>query len=121
MTLASLIESDVSDVFFNTNDFAVTVTYTRGGHTISISAIVEPSLYDNEQALGVTRVETRGYLLKAEDLVFGTDTGLPQYGDTITEGSRTYIIPKSKDTVPYEYADENRYIVRVNTAFMRKS
>lgn len=121
MSLADLIESDLDDVFFNTSEFAVTVTYTRGGHTISIPAIVEPSLFDNDQSIGITKVETRGYLLQASDLVFGEATTLPEYGDRIIEGSRTYIVPKSRDNLPYEFADENRLMIRVNTTFLTKT
>lgn len=121
MTLASLIESDVEDVFFNTSDFAVTVTYTRGAASVSLTAIVEPSLFDNNQSLGITRVETRGYLIPASDLILSGSATLPIAGDKITEGTRTYIIPKSKDEPTYEYADENRLILRVNTTYNSKT
>lgn len=120
MSLASQIASDVSDVFMNTSDFAVTVTYTRGGHTIQIPAIVEPSLFNNDQSLGITKVETRRYLVEASTLVFGETVTLPEYGDKITENDRTYIVPKSRDNLPYEYADEDRHLVRINTTFLSK-
>lgn len=121
MTLASQIVSDVEDVFFNTSDFAVSVTYTRGASSVTLTAIVEPSLFDNNQALGITRVETRGYLIPASDLILGGSATLPIAGDKITEGTRTYIVPKTRDEPTYEYADENRLILRVNTTYNSKT
>jgi len=117
LTLATQIVADVSDVFLNTSDFAVAITYARGLATVALTAIVEPSEFDNVTAFGstATRVESRAYLIKASTLILSTVLTLPQIGDTITEGDNVYVIPKGSDRPRYEYADENRLMIRVNT------
>lgn len=115
MTLAQQIMDDVSDVFFNTDDFAVAITYTRGAYTAAPTAIVEPNIFDELTVLGATKVETRGFLIKADTLILNGSLTLPQIGDTITEGANVFIVPKGHDRPRYEYADENRLILRVNT------
>lgn len=115
MSLASVIAADVTAVFFNTDDFAVSITYTRALESVELTAIVEPSRFEMFTELGATRVERRGYLIKASTLNFGSGVTLPQIGDTITEGSNVYIVPKGTELPRYEYTDEDRLILRVNT------
>lgn len=117
MTLAAQIAADVSRVFFNTNDFAVNVTYSRGAASVPLVAIVAPQITDNipELSAGVTRIEKRSYLIEASKLILSGSLTLPQIGDTITEGTNVFIVPKSNNQPRNEYADENRLTIRVNT------
>ena len=116
MTLAAQIEADIADVFMNTDDFGVAITYTRGGASVALTALVEPSQFDNfSEEGGATTVERRGYLIEASTLILSGSVTLPQIGDTITEGGNVYIVPKRTDGPRYEYQDENRLILRVNT------
>ena len=113
--LSDVIADDVSDVFFNTDDFAVSITYTRGNHSAALIAIVEPDLFEQLTTLGATKIEQRSYLIKADTLIINGSLTLPQIGDTITEGANVFIVPKGNDRPRHEYADENRLILRVNT------
>lgn len=114
-TLSDVIEGHVSAVFMNVEHFAVSITYTRGNQSVPLLAIVEPSLIENQTELGITKTETRGFLIETSKLEFGDGVTQPQIGDLITDGGRTYIVPKSSDRPRWEYADEDRLIIRVNT------
>lgn len=116
MSLADQIIADVSAVFVNTADFAVSITYKRNGASVALTAIVEPSLFSTigEQA-GAVNVERRAYLIEASTLILNSQLTLPQEGDTITEAGNVYVIPKRTEGPRYEYADENRLLLRVNT------
>lgn len=116
MSLATQIIADVPTVFMQTADFAVSITYKRGGYSVTLTAIVEPSLFSNigEQG-GSTNVERRSYLIQASTLILNSSLTLPQEGDVIEEGSNVYAIPRRTDGPRYEYADENRLMLKINT------
>lgn len=115
-TLADVISEHVGAVFLNTDHFAVDITYTRGASSVELKALVEPSIFDNlTDDGGATKTERRGYLIEASKLILSGVVTLPQIGDLITEGSYVYVIPKRTEGVRYEYADENRLLLRVNT------
>lgn len=76
MTLKTQMTTDLS-VFFNTDDFAKTVTYTPAGESgANITAIFEP-LSDGEN-MSADRTVKRGYLY-----IQSTDIEGPAYGDTV--------------------------------------
>lgn len=114
-SLSDVIEGHISTVFMNQEHFAVAITYRRGPDTAALTAIVEPNEFDELTTLGATKIERRGYLIEASTLILNGSQTLPQIGDTITEGANIYIVPKGHELPRYEYADENRLILRVNT------
>ena len=118
MSLATQIETDVADVFMNTDEFAVEITYTRCGDSVTVNAMVEPSQFPSlGDEGGATKYETRGFLVESSTLVLSGVATTPEIGDTITEGTRVYIVPKKTDGPRWEYADENRLLIRVNTTY----
>ena len=118
MSLATQIVADVAGVFMNTADFAVAITYERRGATVAVNAMVEPSQFPSlGDEGGATKYETRGYLIESSMLILGGTVVVPEIGDTITEGTRVYIVPKKTDGPRWEYADENRLLIRVNTTY----
>ena len=115
MTLAAQIVADVPTVFFNTSDFAVAITYTRGSNSASLVAIVSDEQAENLTDLGATRIDVRTYQIEASTLDLGNGLIKPMAGDLITEGSSVFIVPKSAAIPRWSYADEDRLILRVNT------
>jgi hypothetical protein len=114
-TLSDVIEGHVSTVFMNAEHFAVAITYTRGATSVSLTAIVEPNQFDQLTELGATKTERRGFLIETSTLDLGSGVTQPQIGDLITDAGRTYIVPKQSELPRWEYADEDRLMIRVNT------
>jgi hypothetical protein len=118
MSLATQIVADVAGVFMNADHFAVAITYERRGATVTVNAMVEPSQFPSlGDEGGATKYETRGYLIESSTLIIEGVATTPEIGDTITEGTRVYIVPKKTDGPRWEYADENRLLIRVNTTY----
>ena len=84
MTFKEQLTTDLS-VFFNTDEFAETITYTpSGGSPVSIPAIInrdaplqEPYIRGENTAISEIMVKT-------------SDVSNPQYGDTFTFDSETW-------------------------------
>lgn len=115
MTLATQIAADVSDVFLNTSDFATTITYQRGGATLTLTALVGVSEFEVVESFGITRMESRDYMIEPSELDFGHGVTLPQRGDVITEGANKYIVSAPAGAPVFVYADENRTLLSVHT------
>lgn len=81
MTLKDLIESDVAEVFFNTDEFAERVTYHQGDlEAISIDAIPETIEMESLGTEGyVATVEQAAWQIPASQL----GSVLPRDGDKI--------------------------------------
>ena len=84
MTLKTQMTSDLS-IFFNTDEFAESVTYTpKGGAGSTISAIVERN--DPFQEPYIRGEKTATALIQVKK----ADVASPQYGDTFTFDSQTW-------------------------------
>lgn len=94
------IASDVENVFFNTNEFAILVTLARGViTTASVAAIVESRSYDVTSLEGIpTAVQSYDFDLATSAYAFESTTETPQVGDVITNagGERFEVMPMSK-------------------------
>lgn len=122
MTLAQQMASDVSSVFLNTDDFAVTIEYRRGADQITLTALVGSSQFDVvDSEAGVVRVETRDYLIQPNNLTFGRGIVLPRRGDEITEGGATYRVTEQSGTPAYSFDDETRQLMKVHTVLQRNA
>lgn len=116
MTLAEQVVDDVENVFLNTDDFGVSITYARGENSTSaFVALVSSSVFETSTEFGIKRVETRDYSFKPSRLVISATLTLPQRGDKITEGSRVYLVTDPSGQPCYGYDDENRAMMRVHT------
>jgi hypothetical protein len=96
------------------------VTYQRG----ALEAVVRATVGRTEFELaddhgGVTRFESRDFLILAADLVLGATATLPQYGDHIveTQGALTFIYQVlDQDGRPlYRFSDPYRKLLRIHT------
>jgi hypothetical protein len=64
-----------------------TVTYTRGGDEVELTATVGESAWDVADGNGMlTTFASRDYIVDADDLTIG----LPERGDKITDGDDVY-------------------------------
>ena len=63
------------------------VTYSRGGDSVAITASVGRSSFDVDDGHGMLRFETRDYIVRMDALVLGGVATLPRRGDRITEAS----------------------------------
>ncbi len=115
MSLADQITADVSAVFMDTADFAVSITYKRGTASATLTAMVDQTAFPMFNDIGSTRVEQRVFLIEASTLDLGSGVTLPKVGDKITQGSNVYVIPHGESRPAYEYQDENRLLLRVYT------
>lgn len=75
----------------------VTVTYSRGADTVSLTAVPGRTRYESNVPSGVvTEFQTRDYIIKAADLILAGSVTLPQDGDQITD------VDAAGDDVVYE-------------------
>ena len=110
-TLAELIESDVDDVFFNTDEFAETCTYWQGKADISITAIpkmVEYEVVGDEGHL--TKVTRTDWSIPAADL-----TVTPRAGDRIERASGAVYEVVPIDKRPIAETDVSGHVIVVHT------
>lgn len=82
MTLKTQIESDVSAVFLETDDFAETVTYIpKGGKDRSVKAIVDRSVRPVQDQFGIWQ-DRVAEVLVSKDATDGI-AAIPEYGSSL--------------------------------------
>ena len=97
------------------------VTYTRGGVSASVAAMVGLSTWESVDAGGgiLERVETRDYIIRVADLRLDGTAVEPAAGDRIAEsiGSQTvtYEVMAPADEQPWRYADGYAQQYRIHT------
>ena len=98
---------------------SVTVTYRRVAATVSVSAIIGRTLFENEDEYNVTREKIRDFLILQADLILSGSATTPQKGDQIdeTRGSTvyTYAVLELNGQPPYEDADDYHKAFRIHT------
>lgn len=78
------------------SDAAGSITYTRGGQSVTLSATIGQTEFNEQDTEGfITRVESQDFIVTAEDLVLDSTQTLPRKGDVITRvdpdgATRTY-------------------------------
>ena len=97
-----------------------TVTYHRGLFEVEVQASIGKTIFEVDDGTGVLeKVESRDFLILAEDLVLNTVRTLPQRGDRIreTDGETVYVYevlaPGKKPH--YRFSDLNRKTLRIHT------
>jgi hypothetical protein len=115
MSLSTLMAADVDNVLLNTDEFAVTVTYSRGASSVTITAVVQASVFEVSNEFGVTRIESRDYVIKPSSLNFGSGVTVPIRGDLITEGGNVYIVTAPDGAPVYGYDNFQRLLLKVHT------
>ncbi len=96
------------------------VTYQRGSGEVELAATVGRTVFEqDDHAGGLTRIESRDFLIRAADLVLAAETTLPQPGDRIIEtdsiATYTYEVMAPGTEPPWRYSDVNRSTLRIHT------
>lgn len=115
MTLRDQISSDIDTVFFNTDDFAVPITYRRGGASLALTAIVGSSVAESANDSGWTQVRIRDYVIKSSAFDFGTGITKPKVGDRIIDNGVAYIVTQINGGHEWQYDDEDHLLLRIHT------
>ncbi|MCL4199601.1 MAG: hypothetical protein KJZ69_19060 [Phycisphaerales bacterium] len=97
-----------------------TVTYQRGGSEVEVQATIGRTVFEqDDHAGGLTRIESRDFLIRAADLVLAAETTLPHPGDRIIEtdaiAAYTYEVMAPGTEPPWRYSDVNRLTLRIHT------
>lgn len=100
-----------------------TVTYRRGEASVELQATIGRTEHEVENGYGVLqKVETRDFLVRAEDLVLNGSAVLPNRGDRIIEShgeaALTYEVmaPGTRSgSSHFKYADAYRHSLRIHT------
>ena len=97
-----------------------TVTYVRDALSAEVSAAIGRTVFEVVDAHGIIeRVESRDFLIPAEQLVLANAETLPQRGDRIREsaGGAVYVyeIMAPGAEPPWRYSDPYRKTLRVHT------
>lgn len=94
----------------------VTITYTRGPNSVSVTATVGRTEYEREEASGVVlRFESRDFIVEADDLILNSVTVKPQDGDKIVYNGETYEVLSLDGARPYEPTDNYETQWRIHT------
>lgn len=97
------------------------LVYSRGVHSVTLTAIPGKTLLQLNDDLGGVRVEwtDRDYLITASELILNGSVTLPQRGDQIREviGSQTkvYEVTAPGPEPVWRWSDEGQQVLRVHT------
>ena len=95
------------------------VTYSRGGDSVAITASVGRSSFDVDDGHGMLRFETRDYIVRMDALVMGGVATLPRRGDRITEASTAgdvaYEVVSVAGSPEWRPCDSSRVLIRIHT------
>lgn len=96
------------------------VTYQRGVNEVELAATIGRTVFEqDDHAGGLTRIESRDFLIRAADLVLAGNVTLPQPGDRIIEtdaiATYTYEVMAPGSEPPWRYSDMNRATLRIHT------
>ncbi len=96
------------------------VTYQRASNEVEVQATIGRTVFEqDDHAGGLTRIESRDFLIRATDLVLGSEVTLPQPGDRIIEtdaiATYTYEVMAPGLEPPWRYSDVNRLTLRIHT------
>lgn len=98
---------------------SVTVTYRRAAATVSVSAVIGRTLFDNADEFNVVREKTRDYIILQADLILSGAAVKPVKADEIDETRGgvvyTYAVLEDGDSPPYEDADDYHKAFRIHT------
>ncbi|MCC6910069.1 MAG: hypothetical protein IT430_19210 [Phycisphaerales bacterium] len=97
-----------------------TVKYLRASNEVELAATIGRTVFEqDDHAGGLTRIESRDFLIRAADLVLAAETTLPQPGDRIIEtdaiATYTYEVMAPGSEPPWRYSDVNRLTLRIHT------
>lgn len=96
------------------------VTYRRGSDEVTLPATVGKTVFEQADLSGlIQRIESRDFLLRAEDLMLGGQATTPRSGDQVREPQATavhvYEVMAPGNEPPFRYSDPFRRTLRVHT------
>ena len=96
------------------------VTYHRGLFDVAVQATIGKTVFEIDDGTGILeKVESRDFLILAEDLVLNTVRTLPKRGDRIreTDDDTVYVyeVLAPGREPHYRFSDANRKTLRVHT------
>lgn len=97
-----------------------TVTYQRGTSSVELQATLGQTSFEQSDEYGIVqKVESRDFLVRADDLVLDGETVLPRAGDIIrdTNGANVFVCEVSApgNEPPFRYSDPYRKALRIHT------
>lgn len=98
----------------------VTITYTRGANSVSITATVSMHEYDVIDTDGVvTAVTSRDYVIHSADLILAAVEVLPRAGDRIAETidgtAETFEVMPLAGTRAFDPVDPDSVLLKIHT------
>lgn len=112
--LSDVIAADIDDVFLNTDEFAVEITYSRRGSPVRLSAIQDSSMFESSNQFGITQTKTKDFLIEVAALIIAGELTEPAKGDVICLGNKTYVVTAQPGGRPDEYDDDDELMWRVH-------
>lgn len=92
------------------------VVYARGTDSVTLAATVGRTEFEAEDEYGrVVRTVSRDYLVRAQDLVIGGETVLPEPGDRITDGDAVFEVMSPTGEPEWRWSDTIRKTLRIHT------
>lgn len=96
------------------------VTYRRAADEVTLSATAGRTIFEQADDRGlVSRIESRDFLVRAEDLVLAGATVLPKAGDSVRESQdgRTFVyeVMAPGGEPPFRFSDPYRRTLRIHT------
>lgn len=96
------------------------IIYRRGSDAVPLMATIGRTVFRIDNAYGIPeRIESRDFLIRAQDLVFGAVKVLPQRGDQIDEirddTTYTYEVMAPGKEPHWRWSDSFRQTIRVHT------
>jgi len=96
------------------------VVYSRGSASVTLLATIGRTEFEQTDQYGVVhRIESRDYLVTAEDLVLDGQLTTPKAGDQIRESdgavTRVYAVLAPGDEPPWRWSDPYRVTLRIHT------
>lgn len=96
------------------------VVYRRSTDEVEISATIGRTVFEQADDRGlVSRVESRDFLVRSEDLILVGTQALPKAGDLVREpqGGRTFVyeVMAPGGEPPFRYSDPYRRTLRIHT------
>jgi len=95
-----------------------TITYKRGTSTVSLTAVVGQSQFEDVSPSGEVRPlsKTVDWLVKPASLELGGSVTVPQRGDQISrsDGSTYDVLPGTEGTA-WQYSDGHKTLLRIHT------
>lgn len=97
-----------------------TVTYQRGAASVSVSATIGRTEFEQADSFGIIhRIESRDFLVRSVDLVLDGSATLPEPGDRIldSDGSHMHIyeVMSPGGEPPFRFSDPYRKALRIHT------